>query len=644
MNPHFRNLSDSPMAPLLSPSPPHFALLFRPEVSGPNRIEIISGSFSKLDSLDEIALSEHPGSDREDNHEKFILMPYKQIAERGFAATDDGSDLLVMDIQNQSYMAKADALAAIPDLGMALSNPGFDMDDEEYAKTAHEVLKKEIGEGKGASFVLQRSFTGDFENYSIAGALGIFKNLIAKSSGSYWTFIAYTGDRILVGATPERHITLNKGLAVMNPISGTYRYPASGAKLSEVLHFLSDRKEAEELYMVLDEELKMMGRICESGGVVEGPCLKEMAHVAHTEYYIKGVSSVGPVEILKETMFAPSVTGSPIESAARVIRAYEPSGRGYYSGVAALIGTVDGERSLDSSILIRTADINMQGRLRLSVGATLVRGSNPSAEAEETRAKAAGVLSAIGINLSGNFSRSPEVVRLLNQRNSSIGNFWLSNRERSIPRRGKFSGKKVLIIDAEDTFSAMIKHQLSALGCSVEVRRTDDNFPNYCDHDFILLGPGPGDPSDLSDPKIMHLHNAVKGLLASCQPFAAVCLSHQILSLNLGLDVVRRKDPNQGVQKQISLFESKETVGFYNTFSARCSKDQLLMPCGQLSVDIARDPFSNEVHAIKGPGFYSVQFHPESILTLDGPRIFESILTHISLSDQSGVVDLNSVA
>ncbi|WP_428633870.1 anthranilate synthase family protein [Sedimenticola sp.] len=643
MKPNYRD-SASPLASLLGAEPPHFAVLFRPEVSGNDSVDILTGTFSRHDSMDSIQLSNKINSGQSANYEKFVLIPYKQINERGMESVDDGSHLLVMDVDEQNSLSKADVLSEIPGISMPLSETGFDMDDDEYAKTVGEILRKEIGEGKGASFVVQRSFTGKFENYSIAGALGIFKNLMAKSSGSYWTFITYTGDRVLVGATPERHITLNKGVAVMNPISGTYRYPASGAKLSELLNFLGDRKEVEELYMVLDEELKMMGRICDSGGVVEGPCLKEMAHVAHTEYYIKGDSSVGPVEILKETMFAPSVIGSPIESAARVIRAYEPGGRGYYSGVAALIGSVEGQRTLDSSILIRTADINPEGRLRLQVGATLVRRSTPIAEAEETRAKATGVLSAIGIQPSANFGDRPEVIKLLNERNRSISPFWLSTREESSSNSTKYAGINVLIVDAEDTFSAMIKHQLAALGCEVDVRKYDEDLRETSEYDLVLMGPGPGDPSDINGAKIGCLHNIVRHLLDIRQPFAAVCLSHQVVSLSLGLAVVRRKDPNQGVQKRISLFGRNETVGFYNTFSARCTQDRLSLPGNELMVDIARDPSSNEVHAIRGPGFYSVQFHPESILTLDGVQIFDRILAHVLESDRRELVDLNNVA
>ncbi|MEH7978902.1 chorismate-binding protein, partial [Pseudomonas aeruginosa] len=84
--------------------------------------------------------------------------------------------------------------------------------------------------------------------------------------------------RTLVGASPERLIRVRDCLAEMNPISCTYSEPPAGPNLAEVMEFLDNRKEADELYMVVDEELKMMARICEDGGRVLGPYLKEMAH------------------------------------------------------------------------------------------------------------------------------------------------------------------------------------------------------------------------------------------------------------------------------------------------------------------------------------------------------------------------------
>jgi anthranilate/para-aminobenzoate synthase component II len=210
-------------------------------------------------------------------------------------------------------------------------------------------------------------------------------------SGAYWTFLVHLGDRILLGSSPEQHVSVAASNAVMNPISGTYRYPAGGAALKGALRFLVDRTESDELYLVLDEEVKVMGRVCRDGGRVTGPHLKVMSRLAHTEYFIEGPTDLDVRDVLRATLFAPTVTASPVESACRVIARLEPTGRGYYSGVLALI---DGQ-VLDSAIAIRTADIRAGGQIRIDVGATIVRHSDPVAEAAETRAKAAALWGAL---------------------------------------------------------------------------------------------------------------------------------------------------------------------------------------------------------------------------------------------------------
>ena len=166
----------------------------------------------------------------------------------------------------------------------------------------------------------------------------------------------------------------------------------------ELLEFLADEKEIYELFMVVDEELKQMCEICHEGGLVLGPYLKPMSHLVHTEYVLSGRTREDIRQVLRDTMFAATVTGSPVENACRLIAQYEPEGRGYYASVAALIGhDVDGVAMADAPILIRTADVDLAGNLVVTAGATLVRDSDPDYETQETWAKASGILSAFGL-------------------------------------------------------------------------------------------------------------------------------------------------------------------------------------------------------------------------------------------------------
>ncbi|MET7619760.1 anthranilate synthase family protein [Streptomyces sp. NPDC005408] len=620
---------------ILHNPPAAYAILHRPHTTGPGQLDVLTGEVTHPATLAQIPLPHTPLPRPGARHETLVVIPYRQITERGYACHDDDSPLVSMTVTDQETLPLDETLARLPRVATSLSGGHFDSDDAAYAQTVKQVIADEIGTGAGANFVIQRSFVADITAYGPHSALALFRRLLENESGAYWTFVVHTGSRTFVGASPERHISVQGATAVMNPISGTYRYPATGPNLSGVMDFLADPKENDELCMVVDEELKMMARICEPGTHVTGPYLKEMARLAHTEYYIQGRTTRDVRSILRETLFAPTVTGSPLESACRVIARHERQGRGYYSGIAALIGR-DGQgvRTLDSAILIRTADIDPAGRVRIGVGSTLVRHSDPSAEAAETRAKAAGLIAALesghatphaahsspapGRGRAASYAEHPRVRVALERRNDTLAAFWLRSHTREHPP-ADLPGRTVLVVDMEDTFTSMIAHQLHSLGLVVTVRRFDQAH-TFDGHDLVVLGPGPGDPGERGHPRMEALGSAVQTLLAQRRPFLAVCLSHQILSLRLGFPLERRHQPNQGAQHEIDFFGDRVRVGFYNTYAAHSSHDTTLVD-GVGRVDVSRDRASGEVHALRGPHFTSMQFHPESVLTQHGVRL-----------------------
>lgn len=612
-----------------------YALIHRPDALGPGKMDVLVGESREAATLSEIPLRDEPSSNL---HDALVLVPHQQIRERGFAATVDNSPLLVMSVLEESQVSLADALDLLPNDKLHLSNGHFDIPDAEYAALVHDVLTAEIATGEGSNFVIKRSFVADID-YSSSSALSLFRRLLTRESGAYWTFLVRVAGRTFVGATPERHVSLREGVAAMTPISGTYRYPPSGPSLSELVAFLGDAKERDELYMVLDEELKMMARICRGGGRVKGPFLREMAWLAHTEYTIEGPSDLDPRSILRETMFAPTVTGSPVENACRVISRYEPQGRGYYGGIVALIGRGKAEqRLLDSAILIRTAELSPasggRARVQVGVGATLVRNSDPGSEVKETLSKAAGVLTAL--DGGEQLAQHPDVLDALAQRNRAIAQFWLSD-ERSTPLCSPaLNGKSALVIDAEDTFSWMLAHQLRALGLAVTVARFDENY-SLDGYDLVVLGPGPGDPRDSSHPRMAHLGSVSEDLVSRQVPFLAVCLSHQVLCQQLGLEVRRRDVPNQGTQNEVDLFGSQERVGFYNSFEACADAHEIDHPIAG-TVRVSFNPETGEVHALRGATFRSVQFHLESVLTRDAERILTDMIGDLMIETEGAGV------
>ncbi|MER5930426.1 anthranilate synthase family protein [Streptomyces sp. NPDC002054] len=621
---------------LLDPDGPPFALLRR-RTPGHDHdtVEVLVGPVHEAGLLADLPVGELPS---------LALIPFRQIRERGFTAADDGTPLSVLVAEEAYEIPLAEALAALPAHPVGVTDGGFDVGDEEYAATVERVIEDEIGRGEGANFVIRRTYRGRIDGFGRADALALFRRLLTAERGAYWTYVVHTGERTLVGASPEVHVRMSGGTVVMNPISGTYRYPEGGPTADSLLSFLADRKEIEELSMVVDEELKMMCTVGDRGGVVVGPRLKEMSHLAHTEYELRGRSSLDVREVLKETMFAATVTGSPVENACRVIQRYEAGGRGYYAGALALLGRdAAGVQTLDSPILIRTADIAPDGTLRVAVGATLVRHSDPAGEVAETHAKAAGVLAALGVRPAaprparegaGRLADDPRVQAALAARRADLAPFWLRMQDRPVEPAGH-----ALVVDGEDTFTAMLAHVLRVAGFTVTVRRYDDpglRAAALAHPGPVVLGPGPGNPADAADPKMRLLRGLAADLLAGHRRgLLGICLGHELLAAELGLPLVRKAEPAQGAQLRIDLFGTPEVVGFYNTYTAACDAE-LADRLAERGVEVSHDPATGEVHALRGPGFAGVQFHPESVLTLRGAELLRELLTAVAVEVTRG--------
>ena len=606
-----------------------FALV---KFEGAATVTVLRGRMQQHETLLELPLeSGRPQPGR--RFDRLVCVPYRQIRERGFEAHDDGTPLAALVVEQEDDLALADVVNALPDIALeSHGERGFDIDDDGYADIVEAIIRDEIGRGEGANLVIARNYEATIADWDLARALSVYRRLLTEERGAYWTYIVFTGGRFIIGASPERHISVHAGLVRMNPISGTFRLGARAGATdlkTEMLDFLRDEKEIYELFMVVDEELKVMCDICSEGGRILGPYLKPMTHVVHTEYVLEGQTHKDIREVLRSSMFAATVTGSPVENACRLIHRYERRGRGYYGAVMALLGRdPDGEQTLDAPILLRTADVSIEGRLRVTAGATLVRDSCPRDEVAETHAKAGGILRAFGLvaapaTAAGEvqqLARDADVVAELGERNQRLSRFWLNDQSDAV-RSSQLTGKHVVVLDGEDDFVTMLRHILAVLGMSSETVRHQDYQPGvFAEADVVIVGPGPGDPRELSDPKITAVRAAVDDLLATQKPFLAVCLGHQVLCGALGMSLDYKDIIFQGTQTEISAFGRDERVGFYNTFVARLSTD-----ARAAQVDV--DPHSGDVHVVTGPHYRGIQFHAESILTEHGFDLIRELMT-----------------
>ncbi|MCW4458052.1 chorismate-binding protein [Microbacterium sp. MPKO10] len=577
-------------------------------------IDVLIGTIIDVESLADIPLT---------GEEVVALVPFRQVAERGFTAHDDGAPLRCLIVRDSETLAVDDALAALPQHPADVSGVTIDIDDETYARTVQRVIDDEIGRGEGANMVIRRDITARASDEPAHAVLSWLRELLVSERGAYWTFAVHGPGISLVGATPERHVSVTGDVVCMNPISGTYRHPESGPSVEGMLDFLADVKESEELVMVVDEELKMMSAVCPDGGRMRGPFLKRMSRLTHTEFLLEGTTTRDLRDVLRLTMFAPTVTGSPMQNACRVISRHETTGRRYYSGVLARFTPTPGGYDLDAPILIRTAHLDDDGTVTVSAGATLVRHSVPENEVAETRVKASGVLSALGVLPRRAPQRAlpddPRFDEQLAARNHHLAPFWRQPQQPR-PRRGL----SALVVDAGDDFTRMLAHQLTYLGFDTRVVGWEHAGPT-ADDDLVVFGPGPGDPRS-TDQRIGRLRRLISDRVSSGLPMLAVCLSHQILSLMVGLDVEALAAPRQGVQRAINVFGTSARIGFYNTFAA-VSGGRDLTP--RRGLEISQDAESGMVHALRGTRIASVQGHLESVLSPDGIDLLDMLISGI---------------
>lgn len=607
-----------------------FVLLSR---EGQNHVFHLTGTIEKPRTLNELSglWNENPVMAGEESVSAFFLLPYCQISERGYTVKYNDDPILLLRPTTGKAIPKKELLAQLPDESARLNvtDTAFDVSDAEYSERVRRVIRDEIENGEGANFVIARSCEGVITDFDLRKALRIFRHLLENEYGAYWIYLFYTGENFIIGATPERHICVYGRDVLMNPISGTFRktdYEDAVSARQGLLTFLQDQKEIFELFMVVDEELKMMSQICSEGGQILGPFLKEMGRLVHTEYLLAGRTSRCPEEILKYSMFAPTVTGSPIENASNIIAKYEQRSRRYYSGIAGLKGiSAKGVPYLDSSIIIRTAEIKPDGQFRLSGGATLVRDSDPVSEMQETRVKISGVLAALSgaakpPYIIGQLRLDKDVQRLLRQRNHHLATFWFQRQsEKDAAEKDFFSNRRIVIMDNEDTFTEMQAHILRRLGARPKIIRWNEFDLSRLSSDAIpVIGPGPGDPTHIAHPKMAKIHQVVRSLLDAKRPFAAICLGHQVTALELGLQIQRKQNPSQGIQVKINTPLGEEAVGFYNTFAA-------IRPDQSAPFEIDADSETGEIHAMRASHFSTVQYHPESILSEHGAALFSQM-------------------
>ena len=201
----------------------------------------------------------------------------------------------------------------------------------------------------------------------------------------------------VVSASPERLVSVRGDVVETRPIAGTRPRVAGDDDLLRIRELVGHPKERAEHVMLIDLERNDLGRVCTPGSVEvdELMSVESYAHVHHIVSNVRGRlrPEATPGEIVRAVFPGGTITGCPKVRCMQIIAELEATGRGAYTGA---MGWLNRDGDLDLNILIRSAEIEGES-LRFRTGAGIVADSDPERELEETRAKARGMLRALGV-------------------------------------------------------------------------------------------------------------------------------------------------------------------------------------------------------------------------------------------------------
>jgi anthranilate synthase component I len=256
---------------------------------------------------------------------------------------------------------------------------------------AVEVAKEHIRAGDVFQVVLSQRYDVDLQ----ADPFDVYRVLRQVNPSPYMYFLRHP-DVTIVGSSPEPMVQLRDGRVVSRPIAGTRRRGRNDEDDRRMAGELRENpKEVAEHIMLVDLARNDVGRVAKFGTVKadELLTLERYSHVMHLTSQVSGELRDGltPIDVLRATLPAGTVSGAPKVRAMEIIDSLEPVKRGPYAGV---VGYVDFAGNLDTAIAIRTMFIG-RDIASLQAGAGIVADSIPDDEDLECRNKAAALLAAI---------------------------------------------------------------------------------------------------------------------------------------------------------------------------------------------------------------------------------------------------------
>jgi anthranilate synthase len=411
------------------------------------------------------------------------------------------------------------------------------------------------------------------------------------------------GDEQLIGASPEMFVRVEGRRVETCPISGTAR--RTGDPLQDaaaIRELLSSTKEESELTMCTDVDRNDKSRVCQPGSVkvIGRRLIESYAGVFHTVDHVEGTLQphCDSLDAFLSHMWAVTVIGAPKKAAAQAIENLEKNARGWYGGAIGML-TLNGD--MNTGILIRTVHLR-NGVAEYPVGATLLYDSVPALEENETRMKATGFFRAL---------REPKIA--------------ISAQAEPVEQ---FPGVRMLLVDNDDCFIHTLANYARQTGAEVVTYRA--GFPvemiDKISPDVILISPGPGRPRDFGVPDVVR-YAAEREI-----PVFGVCLGLQGIVEAFGGELDVLPYPMHGKPSLVKSYGSgvfeglpeQFQVGRYHSLFAR--KDTF-PACLEITAESEDGVIMGVRH--RTLPIEAVQFHPESLLSLDddcGLRLMKNVV------------------
>ena len=453
-----------------------------------------------------------------------------------------------------------------------------------------ERVREGMKRGDYYEVVLRQTFAAPFKQ----SPSELFRR-IQKASPSPYEFLLQLGDEQLVGASPEMFVRIEGRRVETCPIAGTTR--RTGDPMTDadsIRDLLASKKEESELTMCTDVDRNDKSRICIPGSVqvIGRRLIESYAGVFHTVDHVAGTLAPGfdSLDAFLTHMWAVTIIGAPKIWAARAIEQIEKDARGWYGGAVGMI-SLNGD--INTGILIRTVHLR-DGVAKYPVGATLLYDSIPESEELETRMKATGFFGAIRAAQAP--SKAAQVV--------------------AGPAAQPGLGVKLLLVDNEDCFIHTLANYARQTGAEVVTYRAGipAELIREINPDMILISPGPGRPSDFGVPDLVRTAARLE------IPVFGVCLGLQGMVEAFGgelgvLDYPMHGKPSTVINRGVGVFEGlpeRFKIGRYHSLYALPEKLPFVLEVTAQSDDGIIMGVRHRTLPME-----AVQFHPESILTLE---------------------------